>query len=79
MIREVDFVAERGDGQVLPIEVKFRKQVREDDIQGLLHFIERYDKRLEPMRGIVVTRAFERWDTARRILFVPLHSFLLSY
>jgi uncharacterized protein len=78
-IREVDFIAERSDGQVLPIEVKFRKTVREDDVQGLLHFIERYGRLLEETRGVMVTRAFERWDPDRRILFVPLHTFLLAY
>lgn len=34
-VREVDFVAERTDGATLPIEVKFRKRIDEEDLLGL--------------------------------------------
>jgi hypothetical protein len=29
--------------------------------------------------GIVVTRGFDKWDPARRILFIPLQTFLLAF
>jgi len=78
-VHEVDFVAERLDGQVLPIEVKFRKRIREDDLKGLLLFGERHKKALEGTAGVVVTRELAKWDDERRILFVPLGTFLLSF
>jgi len=76
---EVDFVAERLDGQVLPIEIKFRHRIREEDLRGILHFIGQYEKHLGSTRGVVVTRDFHRWDEKRRILFIPLASFLLAF
>ncbi len=79
VIREVDFVAETLNGQVLPIEVKFRKTIREPDLQGLLHFIDKYPKLLGDTAGVVVTRDFNAWDEKRRILFVPLQTFLLAF
>lgn len=78
-IREVDFVAERLDGQVLPVEVKFRRRIREDDLRGVLHFKRLYEKRLETTAGVVVTRDDYKWDDERRILLVPLRTFLAAY
>ena len=40
--REVDFVAERTDGTVLPVEVNFRHKIDDADLQGLRAFIDRY-------------------------------------
>jgi predicted AAA+ superfamily ATPase len=78
-VREVDFVAETLDGLVLPIEVKFRKRIREDDVHGLLHFVGKYQKLLDKTAGVVVTRGFDQWDENRRILFISLPTFLLAF
>ena len=72
---EVDFVAERIDGTVLPIEVKFRKTVSESDLVGLRIFQSRY----KHPTAIVVTRELHRWDSLTKTLFVPLQSFLLAF
>ena len=64
---------------MLPIEIKFRKKIREDDLQGLLHFIDLYKQKLGDTTGVAVTRGSENWDERRRILFVPLPTFLLAY
>jgi predicted AAA+ superfamily ATPase len=74
-IREVDFVAERIDGVVVPIEVKFRKRIEEPDLAGLLLF----RKRFSPPVSVVVTREMSQWDEGRGILFIPLQNFLLAF
>jgi uncharacterized protein len=74
-IREVDFVPERLDGSVIPIEVKFRKRIQEEDLEGIKLFRSRYKCPL----AIVVTREMSKWDPARRILFIPLQDFLLAF
>ncbi|MEW6719866.1 MAG: DUF4143 domain-containing protein, partial [Thermodesulfobacteriota bacterium] len=76
-IREVDFVAEQADGTVVPIEVKFRKRIDEEDLVGMRLFMERFRDRC-PL-GIVVTRELSEWDQRRRILFIPLQFFLLAF
>jgi len=72
---EVDFVAERADGAVLPVEVKFRKRVDEVDLAGVRYFAERYDS----PHSVVVTRETCRWDGRRSELLVPLLSSLVSF
>jgi hypothetical protein len=72
---EVDFVAERLDGSVLPVEVKFRKRIDAADVEGLRYFIRKFDSPL----GVVVTRDLSRWDAAERIHYVPLQNFLLAF
>ncbi|HXK09681.1 MAG TPA: ATP-binding protein [Vicinamibacteria bacterium] len=72
---EVDFVAERLDGEVLPVEVKFRKRIDAPDLDGLRYFMRRFGS---PM-GVVVTRELSRWDAENRVLFLPLPSFLLAF
>lgn len=76
-VREVDFIAERVDGTVVPIEVKFRKRIDEEDLVGIRLFMERFRDR-SPL-GIVVTRELSEWDHKRRILFIPLQFFLLAF
>jgi hypothetical protein len=72
---EVDFVAERLDGEVLPVEVKFRKRIDLPDLDGLRYFMRKFKSPL----GVVVTRELGRWDPGERILFIPLPSFLLAF
>ncbi len=75
-VREVDFVAERIDGETLPIEVKFRRRIDPgEDARGLRLFIERF----KSPYGLMVTRDLHRWDEAARILYVPLQTFLLAF
>lgn len=76
-VREVDFVAERADGTVVPIEVKFRKRIDEEDLVGIRLFMERFHDRC-PL-GIVVTRELSQWDPEKHILFIPLQFFLLAF
>jgi hypothetical protein len=72
--QEVDFVAERTDGAVLPIEVKFRRRIDDADFAALRRFMERHRCR----RGLLVTRETSAFDDDR-LLVVPLRDFLLAY
>lgn len=72
---EVDFVAERIDGAVLPIEVKFRRQIDSASFKGLRVFQDRF----EPSSAVVVTRDETRWDEQGKTLFIPIQSFLLAF
>jgi predicted AAA+ superfamily ATPase len=71
---EVDFVAERTDGAVFPVEVKFRHRISGSDLAGMRRFMEKHRCRW----GIVVTRdTFELVEGS--VLLVPLRDFLLAY
>jgi uncharacterized protein len=72
---EVDFVAERVDGSVLPMEVKFRKRIDAADLDGFRYFMRKF----ESPCGVVVTRDLSRWDAEARVLNIPLQSFLLAF
>jgi hypothetical protein len=67
--------ATRLDGQVLPIEVNFRRRVAEADLKGLRLFQARFRCPL----AIVVTRELNRWEPETRSLFIPLQNFLLAF
>ncbi len=71
---EVDFVAERTDGEVLPVEVKFRRRVDDGDFATVRRFMDKHRCR----RGVLVTRETCALD-GDRILAVPLRDFLLAY
>ena len=73
-LQEVDFVAERTDGAVLPIEVKFRRRIDDADFAALRRFMEQFKCR----RGLLVTRDTSGLDDDR-LLVVPLRDFLLAY
>jgi predicted AAA+ superfamily ATPase len=74
-IREVDFVAERLSGEVLPIEVKHRARIDEADLGGIRLF----QSRFRPALAVVITRDLSRWDSETKTLFVPLRNFLLFF
>lgn len=75
--REVDFVVERPDGTVIPIEVKFRKTVSEADYLGVKTFLTRFNKLAR--HGLIITRQTRGWHAKDRILMVPLMEFLLAF
>jgi predicted AAA+ superfamily ATPase len=70
---EVDFVPERIDGSVLPVEVKFRKRIESADMAGIRHFMATYKTPF----GILVTRETSRLDGT--VLQIPLPDFLLAF
>jgi len=74
-IVEVDFVAEHLRGDVLPIEIKFRRSITPEDYLGLKLFIDRFKAKF----GILVTRDTYAWHTDLKIMCVPLLEFLLAF
>jgi predicted AAA+ superfamily ATPase len=74
-LHEVDFVAERLDGAVLPIEVKFRRRVEADETTAIRHFRAKFGAPV----SIVVTRESSRWEPGSRLLCTPLQNFLLAF
>lgn len=74
-VLEVDFVAERLDGSILPVEAKFRKRIDAKDIAGVVSLARRFDCKL----SVVVTRETSRYEPLAGMLFIPLQDFLLAY
>lgn len=74
-VAEVDFVAERADGTVLPIEVTYRKRIDPADLFGIRLFGERFAAPL----SVVVTRDRYAWIEMERLLFLPMDAFLLAF
>jgi predicted AAA+ superfamily ATPase len=74
-ILEVDFVAEHIRGDVLPIEIKFRRTIGSADYRGLRAFVDRFRANF----GILVTRDTYEWRPAEKIMCVPLLEFLLAF
>lgn len=69
---EIDFVADLKKFRTqLPVEVKFRKTVRKEDLRGIYEFQEEQ----EPALSFVVTS--ETLKLEDRILYMPLWMFLL--
>lgn len=74
-VREVDFVAEDTAGDVIPIEVKFRRRIDREDFRGLDSFRNRFNARY----GVMVTRDHWEWCVGRRVLCVPVLEFLVAF
>lgn len=74
-IEEVDFVLEAIDGRVIPVEVKFRKNVQPDDERALRSFMRRFGASF----GILVTRDTFRCEENDPVLLVPLLDLLLAF
>ena len=72
--QEVDFIAERTDGTVFPVEVKFRRRVTEGDLVGLRQFMTRH----QVPWAIVATRDTYR-PLEKGVMVVPVRDFLLAY
>lgn len=74
-IREVDFVVEHISGDTIPIEIKFRREIRRADFSGLSTYLSRFGSRF----GLMVTRDTSAYHPDLKILCVPLLDFLLAF
>ncbi len=72
--KEVDFI--KVNKEILPVEVKYAKKVREKEIKGLIKFTDKYKLK----RGIVITEDKEGGEEikGRSIEFIPLWKWLLK-
>ena len=68
-------MAERIRGDVLPIEIKFRRSISAEECFGLTQFLARFGAKF----GILVTRDTYGWYPDQRIMRVPLLEFLLAF
>lgn len=73
--KEVDIVVDVDEGPI-PIEVKFKEQIGDEDIDGLIDFMKKEDVE----KGIVVTKKDHRSEDIgdKRLFYVPVWLFLLS-
>ena len=74
-IVEVDFVAENIAGEVIPLEIKFRRTIGQGDFNGLIAFKKRFNAKF----GIMVTRDLYEWKPEIGVLCVPLMEFLVAF
>lgn len=72
---EVDFVVHLGPKKYLPFEVKYRDEIKQED----LHPIRKFIRRFETYRGIVVTKRSEDFGNRDELFFIPLLHFLLMF
>ena len=70
---EVDFVL-RGE-KILPVEVKYRDEIKAKDIKGLLNFMEKFKVK----EGFVITKSLLKREKMRGkfLYFIPCWLFLL--
>ena len=68
--REVDIVVELL-GKPVPIEVKYKNDISDDDIKGLNAFLSKYSKTF----GVVVTK--DRLELRKKMIYIPLWLFLM--
>jgi len=71
---EVDFILTIGQ-QRIPLEVKYRNNIRKEDLQGIITFMD--NKFNNAPFGIVITREDMEEPERNNILFLPLKTFLL--
>lgn len=70
---EVDMIVEKES--TIPIEVKYKEEIRKRDMKGLFEFMEKH----EVEKAVVVSK--EKWDSKRyddkEVIFVPAWLFIL--
>lgn len=72
---EVDFIVHTGAGKYLPIEVKFKENIKSTELNAIKNFSRRFDT-----QGIVVSKNWEQFglrDPGDELYFIPLAHFLL--
>lgn len=72
---EVDFVLEDLEGRVVPVEVKFRRQVADDDLATIRWFMRAHRSPF----GVVISRDTWQEIPEERLLVIPLADFLLAF
>jgi len=72
--KEVDFVLK--DKEILPVEVKYKKDIREKELKSILKFMEKFKSK----RAIIITEDYESEKTVKGkiIKYTPLWRWLLT-
>jgi len=74
--KEVDFIKIKNN-KIIPIELKYKEKIKNDDIDGLLYFLEKFNL----VEGILLTKNLkgERKIDNKKIFYIPYIEFLLTY
>lgn len=73
---EVDFIVHVAPNRYLPVEVKYKNQIKSSDLKGLRHFVTKSGKAAQPL---VVTKRWEDFGTTNDAFQIPLPLFLLLF
>jgi predicted AAA+ superfamily ATPase len=73
---EVDFIVHCGYRKLLPVEVKYRKTIKENDFTGIRKFMERFHSQVQPM---VVTKDWSNFGKRNDCFLIPLPLFLILF
>lgn len=73
---EVDFVVHIGPHRYLPVEVKYRNEIRANDFVGLQRFVAKFKQARSPL---LVTKRWEDFGWRDKTLLLPLPIFLLLF
>lgn len=73
--QEVDLVIVKDD-EIKPIEIKYKSNIKKKDINGLSHFMKKYNIK----EGILITKDFKKIDNYNfgTIKFIPGYEILMS-
>ncbi len=73
---EVDFIVNVAPNRFLPIEVKYKNQLRTSDFKGLQKFLSIYPTSHQPL---IVTKCWSDYGVSKNGFQIPLPLFLLMY
>ncbi len=73
---EVDFIIQDAN-KIIPIEVKFKSEIRENELPGLMSFISSASARNKISQAIVITKDLyqEKTINEKEVLFIPAYFF----
>ena len=73
---EVDFIVHCGPHRYLPVEVKYRNEIKDVDFAGLNKFKDKFKKTAQP---IMVTKNWSDFGIREGVFQIPLPMFLLLF
>jgi predicted AAA+ superfamily ATPase len=71
---EIDFIVHLAAGRFLPVEVKYKQDLRTSEFRALASFAKRYGS-----TGIVVTKKWDDFGKRDGLFYLPLAHFLLLF
>lgn len=73
---EVDFIVHCGPHRYLPVEVKYRNEIKAGDYNGLRKFVLKFKHTTQP---IMVTKSWNDFGKKKDVFLLPLPMFLLLF
>ncbi|MEK7671746.1 MAG: ATP-binding protein [Bacteroidota bacterium] len=73
---EVDFVVHVGPKRFLPVEVKFRNEIKYQDFEGLRRFVHKINHSVQPL---MITKQWKDFGNRENAFLLPLPLFLLLF